>query len=92
MPRDTEYVLARELCDGTLSHMPPADELPHGRGKVTRILNDSGVLTIECENGVVVRDMNAPIERYVRPTPVAEIDKVNEANRKDWEDMHRTGE
>ncbi|AMB17273.1 hypothetical protein SEA_WEISS13_59 [Mycobacterium phage Weiss13] len=63
--RETEFVLARELSDGSLPHMPPADELPH-RGRITRILNDSGVLTIECEDGMLSRGMNAPVERYKR--------------------------
>ena len=64
MPRETEFVMAKELRDGNFGH--PQDELPHGRGKVIRILNDSGVLTIDCENSCVMRDMNAPVERYKR--------------------------
>lgn len=64
MPRETEFVKASELRDGTLGH--PQDELPHGRGRVCYIFHDSGILTIHCENGRVTRDMHATIERYVR--------------------------
>lgn len=64
MPRETEFVKASELRDGNFGH--PQDELPHGRGRVTKILNDSGILSIHAENGVVIRDMHATIERYVR--------------------------
>lgn len=65
--RDTEYVLASSLVAPQDHRWEGVDELPGGRGKITKVLNDSGVLYIHTEHaGVVVRHMNAPIERYVR--------------------------
>lgn len=65
MTRETETVRARDLRDGNLGH--PQDELTGGRGKVTKILGDTGLLTIYTESGAVVRrDLNGPIERFVR--------------------------
>ena len=55
--RDTEFVMASEVREG--------DELPGGRGTVVKRLNDSGLLTFETTVTVFMKDMNAPLERYI---------------------------
>lgn len=56
--RDTEFVKASEVHCG--------DELTSGRGTVTNRLNDSGLLTFETTTTTFMKDMHAPLERFVR--------------------------
>lgn len=56
--RDTEWVKASDVQEG--------DELTGARGVVTKRLNDSGLLTFETTVTVFMKDMHAPLERFVR--------------------------
>lgn len=61
-PRETEFVAAGKLREG--------DELPK-YGVVTRILNDSTVLSVDTTDPPYgfMKSQHAPVERYVRPEP-----------------------
>ena len=58
MPRDTEWVSASAVQEG--------DELCGGRGTVTRVLNDSGLLTFDTTVTCFMKDMHAKLERFTR--------------------------
>ena len=57
---ETEFVKAKDLQSGNV--------LTGGRGTIEKILNDTGLLTIETTTTVFMKDMNAPVERY-KPEP-----------------------
>jgi hypothetical protein len=61
--RETEYVSAGELREG--------DELPR-YGTVTRILNDSTVLSVDTTDPPYgfMKSQHAPVERYKAEPPV----------------------
>lgn len=61
---ETEFVKAKDLQAG--------DVLAGGRGTIEKILNDTGLLTIETDVTVFMKDMNSPVERFVIPSHTCE--------------------